>query len=272
MGDLTDYARALARLETMALDAGRVVLDAYRNGCAVEQKADESPVTWADREAERIILAGLRHEFPNIPIVAEEEVSAGILPQALGNAFFLVDPLDGTREFVNRSEDFTVNIALIVDGDPVLGAVYAPARHKLYLGRPGHCEAVRTGEDHSAEGRRELKTQPPGQTPIVVASRSHRTIETNEYLARLPQAEIFSVGSSLKFCMIAAGTADFYPRFGPTMQWDTAAGDAVLRAAGGRTRTLDGAPLRYGCAGTPCVEAFANPWFISDCGVDVPVS
>lgn len=272
MGDTLDYAQALARLEPMALEAGRVVLDAYRDGCAVETKADESPVTWADREAERIILAGLRREFPQIPIVAEEEVSAGLLPQTLGDAFFLVDPLDGTREFVNGSEDFTVNIALIVGGEPVLGAVYAPARHKLYLGRPGRCEAARTSEDHTVEGRRELKTQLPGPTPVVVASRSHRTIETNDYLARLPQAEIFSVGSSLKFCMIAAGTADFYPRFGPTMQWDTAAGDAVLRAAGGRTRTLDGEPLRYGCSGKPHVEAFANPWFISDCGVDVPVT
>lgn len=272
MGDTLDHAQILAQLEPMALDAGRVVLGAYENGCEISTKADESPVTWADREAERIILAGLRHAFPQIPIVAEEEVSEGVLPTALGNRFFLVDPLDGTREFVNRSEDFTINIALIEDGAPALGVVYAPSRHKLYSGRPGHCEALSTSEDHAVAGRRPLKTQAPGPTPIVVASRSHRTIETNDYIARLPQAEIFSVGSSLKFCMIAAGTADFYPRFGPTMQWDTAAGDAVLRAAGGRTRTLDGEPLRYGCAGRPCVDAFANPWFISDCGVDVPIS
>jgi 3'(2'), 5'-bisphosphate nucleotidase len=271
MGDMLDHAQILAQLEAMALDAGRVVLAAYESGCEIGTKADESPVTWADREAERIILAGLRCAFPQIAIVAEEEVSEGVLPAALGDRFFLVDPLDGTREFVNRSEDFTVNIALIEEGAPVLGVVYAPARHKLYSGRPGHCEAVHTSEDHAVAGRRQLKTQPPGAVPIVVASRSHRTIETNDYIARLPQAEIFSVGSSLKFCMIAAGTADFYPRFGPTMQWDTAAGDAVLRAAGGRTRTLDGEPLRYGCQGRPSAESFANPWFISDCGVDVPV-
>jgi 3'(2'), 5'-bisphosphate nucleotidase len=266
-----DHGEALTRLEPLALAAGKIVLDAYRGGCAVETKSDDSPVTFADREAERIILAGLRHDFPAIPIVAEEEVSAGRMPADLDAMFFLVDPLDGTREFVNRSEDFTVNIALVVNGDPVLGIVYAPARHQLYLGRPGRCQMARTTDDHEIEGRREIHTQAPGPTPVVVASRSHRTIETNDYLAKLPQAEIVSVGSSLKFCMIASGSADFYPRFGPTMQWDTAAGDAVLRAAGGRTRTLDGEALRYGCSGKPDVAAFANPWFISDCGVDLPV-
>ncbi|MGQ2906421.1 MAG: 3'(2'),5'-bisphosphate nucleotidase CysQ [Aliihoeflea sp.] len=265
-----DYGEALTRLEPLALAAGRIVMDAYRGGCAVETKTDDSPVTWADREAERIILEGLRRDFPQIPIVAEEEVSAGLMPADLGTMFFLVDPLDGTREFVNRSEDFTVNIALVVDGMPALGVVYAPARHQLYLGQPGRCEMARTTDDHEIEGRREIHTQTPGPTPVVVASRSHRTIETNDYLAKLPQAEIVSVGSSLKFCMIASGAADFYPRFGPTMQWDTAAGDAVLRAAGGRTRTLDGDALSYGCSGRPEAAAFANPWFISDCGIDAP--
>ncbi len=269
---ITDYDRMLARLEQLALAAGKIVAGAYRDGCAVEWKADNSPVTWADREAERIILQGLRADFSGIPVVAEEEAGADRLPDDLGTAFFLIDPLDGTREFVERSEDFTVNIALVVEGVPILGVVYAPAHHKLYLGCPGRCEAVRTSTSHDVESRREIRVKPPGPTPVVVASRSHRTLETDDYLAQLPQAEILSVGSSLKFCMIASGQADYYPRFGPTMQWDTAAGDAVLRAAGGRTRTLDGDILRYGCAGKPHTGAFANPSFIADCGVDLPLT
>jgi 3'(2'), 5'-bisphosphate nucleotidase len=235
-----------AFFEQLALEAGKLIMDVYASEIVVDEKADLSPVTAADHASERLILERLRREFPGSSCVAEEEVAAGIVPPALGREFMLIDPLDGTREFVKHRPDFTVNIALIRDGAPVVGVVYAPARGEMHSGFAGHAEAIAVGHGYVVEGRRRIRVR-AGVTPLtIVASRSHRTSETDLYIREFAAAEIVSVGSSLKFCMIASGEADLYPRFGRTMEWDTAAGDAVLRAAGGLTTTLDGKPLTYG--------------------------
>jgi 3'(2'), 5'-bisphosphate nucleotidase len=257
----------LALLEPLALDAGRRIVEIAAEGFAAETKADESPVTRADREAEAILLAGLRAHVPGFAIVAEEESAAGLSPRSApglaGDLFFLVDPLDGTREFVRGGDDYTVNVALVRAGAPVVGAVYAPACRQLYLGRPGFAELVETDAGHRPLSRRAIRARPPAVPPVIVASRSHDTAETRDWIARLGAAERVAIGSSLKFCLLAAGRADLYPRLGRTMQWDTAAGDAVLRAAGGMTRTLDGAPLGYGAGRVAGDEPFANPHFIA---------
>jgi len=258
-----EYEAALAVLERLALAAGRVVFEAFKAGPAVEYKADKSPVTEADEASERLILAGLRAAFPGLPCVAEEEVAAGHLPGDLGQAFFLVDPLDGTKEFINGNPDFTVNIALVVGDAPAVGAVLAPARSVLYLGRPGFAEAVSLTGDFVPQSRRAIFTREASTPPTIVASRSHMTAETTDFITRFEAAELVSIGSSLKFCLIAGGEADLYPRFGRTMEWDTAAGDAVLRAAGGITETVDGKPLRYGKRNQPHDSDFANPFFIA---------
>lgn len=253
----------LALFERLALAAGREIMRVYHAGFEVDRKADASPVTEADRRAEKIILAGLREAFPAVPCVAEEEVSAGIVPADLGHAFFLIDPLDGTKEFVNRRTDFTVNIALVRGGVPKVGVVFAPCTGRLYSGQPGFAEFVEVDADFVVTARHAIAARAGGTPLAVVASRSHNTPETDAYIASLGAAEIVSVGSSLKFCLVAAGEADVYPRFGRTMEWDTAAGDAVLRAAGGSTVTLDGAPLTYGKRRQANDADFANPHFIA---------
>lgn len=251
----------LEKMETLALSAGRRIMDFHRVGCDVKHKSDQSPVTQADREGEEIILNGLRAAFPDIVIVAEEEAAAGILPN-VDSEFFLVDPLDGTKEFIKGHGDFTVNIALIRDGAPALGVVYAPVSRKLYGGRPGYAEAANIDSDHTILDRHPISVRERADVMTIVASRSHRNAETEAVIAKHPDAEIVSVGSSLKFCLVASGTADYYPRCGPTMQWDTAAGDAVLRAAGGMTSTLDGKPLAYGK--TKSEKPFLNPHFVAE--------
>jgi 3'(2'), 5'-bisphosphate nucleotidase len=259
----SDDPAILTLFEGLVLTAGRAVLDIFHSGVTVSRKEDSSPVTEADRAGEKIILEGLRAQLPGIPCVAEEEYADGIVPPDLGDAFLLVDALDGTKQFVKRGTDFTVNIALVRRGVPEIGAVFAPMRRKLYLGRPGLAEAMDVSEDFQVIGRRPIAVR-SGQEPLtIVASRSHRTPETDAYILNFRAAEIVSVGSSLKFCLIANSEADLYPRFGRTMEWDTAAGDAVLRAAGGKTETLDGAPLTYGKRGRANEPDFANPSFIS---------
>ncbi|WP_167531229.1 MULTISPECIES: 3'(2'),5'-bisphosphate nucleotidase CysQ [unclassified Mesorhizobium] len=249
--------------ERLALAAGREVMRVFHAGCAVDRKSDSSPVTEADRESEKIILAGLRTEFPDIPCVAEEEAAAGVMPGELGEAFFLVDPLDGTKEFVNRRTDFTVNIALVRHGVPEVGVVFAPCGGRFFSGLPGRAEVLDIDGDYQIIARRPISVRTAASPLAVVASRSHNTPETEAYIRDLGAAEIVSVGSSLKFCLLANGEADVYPRFGRTMEWDTAAGDAVLRAAGGTTRTLDGKPLAYGKRNQADDEDFANPHFIA---------
>jgi 3'(2'), 5'-bisphosphate nucleotidase len=259
----SDDSAIVAIFERLALDAGRLVMDVYASDMVVAAKPDLSPVTAADHASEKLILKGLRSAFPDIPCVAEEEIAAGIVPCALDGNFLLIDPLDGTREFVSRRPDFTVNIALVRNGVPEVGVVFAPARGEMHTGYPGHAEAIAVGEGFAIEGRRRVHVR-TGFTPLtIVASRSHRTHDTDLYIRNFEAAEIVSVGSSLKFCMIASGEADLYPRFGVTMEWDTAAGDAVLRAAGGMTMTLDGRPLTYGKRGRAELADFVNPSFVA---------
>lgn len=227
-------------LNQLAIRAGEEILKIYAQPFEVENKADGSPVTKADAAAEKIILAGLADRFADIPVVAEESVEAGKLP-TVENRYFLVDPLDGTKEFLKKNGEFTVNIALIEDGRPVFGVVSAPALGEIYWG--GHLERVGAAQDLAFKGRIEngavtaveqIAVRPaPAEGLSILASRSHMSEETAAFIRNFQVAEQVSVGSSLKLCWVAAGLADLYPRLGPTMQWDIAAGDAVVRAAGG---------------------------------------
>ena len=226
-------------LEKAALEAGAAILRVAAEGHGVRMKPDLSPVTDADMQAEAIILAHLARAFPAVPVVAEEEIAAGRMPEVHCSRFFLVDALDGTKEFINGHADYTVNIALIDAGAPVAGAVYAPAYRKLYLAGEGQAEAVVIDVRGVPLERRAIRTRETETPPVAIASRSHNSPRTGEYLSGLGTDCFQSIGSSLKFCMLAEGGADVYPRFTRTMQWDTAAGDAVLRAAGGVTLELD---------------------------------
>lgn len=232
-----------------AVEAGKVVHDIYRGQIDVSHKGDASPVTNADHAAEAIILKRLGEVAPHIPIIAEEEVAAGRVP-AVGTEFFLVDPLDGTKEFIQKRGDFTVNIALIRNRQPVLGVVYAPAKSSLFAGNVTAKNAFRSDvntDSSEATTRRAMKVRPVPQNGVTaVSSRSHSTPETDAYLALCNVSDRVSVGSSLKFCLVAAAEADLYPRLGTTMEWDTAAGHAVLLASGGSVWAPGGGPLLYG--------------------------
>lgn len=242
----------VAPLVTPVLAAGALEMHYYAMTVAVEAKADQSPVTIADRQAEDILLRALEMIAPGVPVIAEEAVSDGRVPD-IGDRFFLVDPLDGTREFINKRGEFTVNVALIEHGVPVLGLVYAPAIGELYatLG-PGKAGLARIGAEAAPRRFEEcdfevIHVRVPNRDRLVaVASRSHMTLDTEHYLARYSIAERRDSGSSLKFCTIARGDADIYPRLAPTMEWDIAAGHAVLAAAGGSVTSPDGAQLKYG--------------------------
>jgi 3'(2'),5'-bisphosphate nucleotidase len=257
--------RALAETLTAAVRrAGERIVARRKAGLVVETKADATPVTDADREAEGIILETLRKVLPDMPVIAEEEVAGGNIPD-VGSAFVLVDALDGTRDFVNGGDDFTVNVALVRHGTPVLGVVGAPARDRLWAGIAG----IGAYSIDASGAWQPIQVRPAHDGPFdIIASRSHRTPETDAFIARFPGSRIVAAGSSLKFCTVAEGKADIYPRLGSTSQWDTAAGDAVLRAAGGRVLTLDGKPLRYGPGEAPGAAAFLNPWFVAAGGVD----
>lgn len=252
----------LERLQAMAIAAGAAIMAVRKKGVQARLKSDQSPVTEADELAEKIILAGLAEHYPAIPVVAEESVAAGIIPAALGDSFFLVDALDGTKEFVSGREDFTVNIALIEFGVPVLGVVYAPAHNIIYVGAGTFAQKA-TVVDGKIKDLTSLAVAKTVGATRVVASRSHMTAETETYLASIANCQTVNVGSSLKFCLLAEGKADLYPRFGRTMEWDTAAGDAILRAAGGITENLDGSPFVYGKRNQKHDSDFANPHFIS---------
>ena len=237
-------------LAEIAARAGAVVMRHYLASPRQETarlKADRSPVTDADEEAERLILAALADAFPGVPVVAEEEAAAGRI-QAVKQRFFLVDPLDGTKEFLSGNGEFTVNIAEVVDGVPVAGAVYAPAQARMFCGDAGG----------AFEGSKPIHVRAAPQDGLVaIGSRSHRDAATAEFLKAYPVTKLVSAGSSLKFCLVAAGEADIYARGGRTMEWDTAAGHAVLAAAGGSVRDWSGAPLAYGKSG------FENPAFVA---------
>ncbi|HSY08039.1 MAG TPA: 3'(2'),5'-bisphosphate nucleotidase CysQ [Steroidobacteraceae bacterium] len=243
-----------------ALEAGAAAHDIFRGDLKLAHKKDNSPVTAADHAAEAIILQRLGAHCADIPIIAEEEVAAGRVP-AIGPTFFLVDPLDGTREFVAGRPEFTVNIALVRAGTPMLGVVYAPAAGALFGGDVAAAHAFRATAAHggaAAGARTRIHVRPaPPAGLTAVASRSHASPETRDYLKGYKVANMVSIGSSLKFCWVASGEADVYPRLGTTMEWDTAAGHAVLLAAGGSVVSAAGGPLLYGKPG------FTNPWFIA---------
>lgn len=244
----------------IASEAGRAILAIYATDFTVTSKPDASPVSEADMAAEAIIVRRLEALLPDVPIVAEEAVARGDVPDVETGRFFLVDPLDGTKEFVNRNGEFTVNIALMEERHPAAGVVYAPLSGKLYLGgATARAAELRAGTPFDPMTARMIHTRAPGPTLDAVASRSHLCDETRLWLEERRIERTVSAGSALKFGLVAEGSADVYPRFTPTMEWDTAAGHAVLRAAGGEVVTPDGAPLIYGKVN----EGFRNGAFIA---------
>jgi 3'(2'), 5'-bisphosphate nucleotidase len=256
----TDYSRLLEGLGEAAREAGAAILEVVRRGFDVETKHDTSPVTEADRAAELVILAALARLAPGVPVIAEEEVAAGRIP-AHGDTYFLVDPLDGTKEFVRGGDDYTVNIGLIAGGSPKLGVVFAPATGRLHGGSVGRGAWV----EENGEPRRDIRTRERGPQMTAVASKSHLNQATVDYLHEAAgKCGYVAVGSSLKFCIVAEGEADIYPRASPTSEWDTAAGHAVLLAAGGLVDGPDGEPLRYG------KKAFLNRAFVATSGWKPP--
>lgn len=254
-----DHARLLDELAIAAQEAGEAILEVVRRGFSVEAKQDTSPVTEADRAAELVILAALARAAPGVPVIAEEEVAAGRIP-AHDDTYFLVDPLDGTKEFIRGGEDYTVNIGLIRGGTPKLGVVFAPATGRLHGGCVGEGAWLDEGQ-----GRRPISTRRRGELTTAVASKSHLNQATVDYLqAAVGNCGYISIGSSLKFCIVAEGEADIYPRAAPTSEWDTAAGHAVLLAAGGLVDGPDGEALRYG------KPAFLNRAFVATSGWKPP--
>jgi 3'(2'), 5'-bisphosphate nucleotidase len=239
------------QLAAIASAAGAVIMRHYREGAKPRFKDDWTPVTDADEEAEALILEALARDFPGLPVAAEEEVAAGRGCKPCEH-FFLVDPLDGTREFLKRNGEFTVNIAEVKDGIAVAGVVYAPAKARLFFGdRNGAFEIAQDPDAaFDLKSARPIKVRAPGNDGLVaVGSRSHQDQETEAFLARFAVKDIIAAGSSLKFCLVAAGGADIYARAGRTMEWDTAAGHAVVSAAGGSVTRWDGSPFLYGKAG-----------------------
>jgi 3'(2'), 5'-bisphosphate nucleotidase len=255
----TDYDGLLDELADAAKEAGEAILAIVRRGFEVESKRDSSPVTEADHAAELVILAALARVAPGVPVIAEEEVAAGRIP-VHGDEYFLVDPLDGTKEFVRGGDDYTVNIGLIQRGSPTTGVVFAPATGALYGGSVGGGAWT-----EQRAGRQSIQTRQRGREIAAVASKSHLNQATVDYLeAAVGACDYVSVGSSLKFCILAEGRADIYPRASPTSEWDTAAGHAILLAAGGLVDGTDGNPLAYG------KKAFLNRAFVATGGWKAP--
>ena len=248
----------LPKTRKLAERAGDAILEIYATDFDVDHKADDSPLTQADLAAHKIIMAGLRELTPDWPRLSEEGADIDYATRRSWTRYWLIDPLDGTREFVKKNGEFTVNIALIDNGRPVLGVVHAPALKKSWYAAEGvgafkRVEGHNNGQDHA------IRTRPtPTDKPRLLVSKSHRGEEVDKLLARLGEHEALSVGSSLKFCVVAEGEADFYPRLGPTSEWDTGAAHAVLACAGGRVTTTDGAELGYNQK-----ESLLNPHFLA---------
>lgn len=256
---VVDQEALVSVMRKLALQAGDAIMEIYdRDDFEVREKSDESPVTEADEAADKLISAGLRKAFPDIPLVTEEQAESH---DQVVTTFLIVDPLDGTKEFVKRRGDFTVNIAYVENGEPMRGVVYAPARERLFYTR---------ADGKAVEEKGPFDPESPGETSpigvrmpnndalLVVASKSHRDQATDDYISHYKVEDLRSAGSSLKFCLVATGEADLYPRLGRTMEWDTAAGHAVLTGAGGTVVAFDDkTPLRYGKVD------FANPFFIA---------
>jgi 3'(2'), 5'-bisphosphate nucleotidase len=254
-----NYDTLTAVMRRLALEAGDVIMEIYNSpDFDVRSKSDDSPVTAADEAADALISAGLRAAFPDVPLITEEQAASHDIS---ASTFLIVDPLDGTKEFIKRRGDFTVNIAYVVDGVPHRGVVYAPAKGRLFYTDANGTSVEESGafaKDAPGETRPITVSNPDNQALLVVASKSHRDQATDDYINKYAVADMKSAGSSLKFCLIATGEADIYPRVGRTMEWDTAAGHAVLSGAGGHVvRFDDHSPLHYG------KETFANPFFIA---------
>ncbi|MBN2630912.1 MAG: 3'(2'),5'-bisphosphate nucleotidase CysQ [Rhodobacteraceae bacterium] len=254
-----DFEHLMQVMRRLALLAGDRIMQIYEGpDFDVRSKGDASPVTEADEAADAVISAGLRAAFPDVTLITEEQADSHALT---ATTFLIVDPLDGTKEFVQRRGDFTVNIAYVQDGVPLRGVVYAPAKGRLFYTQANGVAVEEAGPfDHDAVGAvTPLQVAVPDNAALmVVASKSHRDAATDAYIARYAVKDMTSAGSSLKFCLVATGEADLYPRLGRTMEWDTAAGDAVLRGAGGQVvRFDDHSALRYGKPG------WENPFFIA---------
>ncbi len=254
-----DYDKLVTVMRGLALDAGAKIMEIYESDdFEVRAKSDESPVTEADEAADALISAGLRDAFPGTILITEEQAATH---ETRADTFLIVDPLDGTKEFVNRRGDFTVNIAYVENGEPVRGVVYAPAKQRMfYTQADGRAVEEEGPFDRATPGKTRLLSvsKPDNDALMVVASKSHRDQATDDYIGKYAVKDMKSAGSSLKFCLVATGEADLYPRLGRTMEWDTAAGHAVLNGAGGRVvRFDDHQPLTYG------KEGYDNPFFIA---------
>jgi len=264
-----DYEQLVTVMRRLSIEAGDKIMEIYgADDFEVKTKSDESPVTIADEAADKIISDGLRAAFPDVMLVTEEQSATH---SASGDTFMIVDPLDGTKEFINRRGDFTVNIALVEGGVPTRGVVYAPARSRMFFTLADGSAVEETGDfpkDSMGPVQPISVSTPDNAALMVVASKSHRDQATDDYIAKYNVRDMKSAGSSLKFCLIATGEADLYPRVGRTMEWDTAAGHAVLTGAGGAVVRFDDlTPLTYGKAD------FANPFFIAHApGVDLKAS
>ncbi|MFK7939653.1 MAG: 3'(2'),5'-bisphosphate nucleotidase CysQ [Roseovarius sp.] len=254
-----DYDKLITVMRRLSLEAGAKIMEIYEaDDFDVKVKSDDSPVTAADEAADAIISVGLRAAFPDVALVTEEQAASH---SETANTFLIVDPLDGTKEFIHRRGDFTVNIAYVEDGVPTRGVVYAPAKGRMFFTQADGSSIEETGAlDHDRVGTlAPINVSDPDNTALmVVASKSHRDQATDDYIGKYSVKDMKSAGSSLKFCLIATGEADIYPRVGRTMEWDTAAGHAVLHGAGGRVvRFDDHSELQYG------KDGFANPFFIA---------
>ncbi len=245
---MPEHTRIIEVIKPLMLAAARIAMKHYGNLENIHYKEDNSPLTEADLEVDQLIHDKLNSEFPEIALITEEKSEThGTLPESA--PFFLIDPIDGTKEFINKRDEFTVNIALVENNQPVLGAVCAPAKSVLYIGSRNEgafefqCEL---GDDRFGPSKQLVPAKPDNNALKVVASRSHLCQNTQKFIDANKVENLVNAGSSLKFCLLASGTADLYPRYGPTMEWDTAAGHAVLSAVGGHVEDLHGNPLRYG--------------------------
>ena len=261
MSKLLTHLPALTNIiRRIAVEAGQKTLDHFEEGMHVssDTKDDGTPVTLADREAEQYIVDELRAEFPNIPIVGEEGIADGIIPDLTGHEYFwLVDPLDGTREFITGSPDFTVNIALIKNNAPILGVIHAPAHDETFMAY-AEGAAIRINEETGQE--KEIRVRKPSRNGLtVITSKNRGGEEIDRYLEEHKVEKIIRKGSSLKICAVASGKADLYPGFGQTCEWDIAAGHVILQSAGGDIVTMEGAPLIYGNS----QQKFMNPKFLA---------
>ena len=249
-----NYVELIEPIVALARKAGDAILEVYASDFDVQSKGDESPLTQADLAAHRRIVAGLAELTPDLPVISEESGLPPFAERSGWATYWLIDPLDGTKEFVSRNGEFTVNIALIAEGRPVFGVVHVPVQGKTYVGCEGRGAELRSD---GAEPRAIQVAQKSAQPVRVVGSRSHRGASLDAFVENLGDCDLVPMGSSLKFCVVAEGGADVYPRLGPTSEWDTAAAQAVVEQAGGSVVTLDGKPLKYNQK-----EEILNPHFL----------